>query len=165
MKLSAANLLPLCLALLLLTACGGDPNFVKGTDKDLMERAMKKARETQGEFVQALAAKKQEASAFAIKKGFPVGSDEGGEHIWLNDVAWDGKVFTATVNNHPVETTAVKFGEQVTVRPEELSDWMYVEAGTLHGGTTLRALHYSSPAAEQNERRKQLPFVIPPIDF
>src|SRR5438128_1966720 len=86
----------------------GEPDVVGvSSDNALMERAIKKAKETRGDFIEALQHKRPTMKAFAIKKRFAYGNDNG-EHIWLNEVSWDGNVFWAVVNNVPVHTKDVK---------------------------------------------------------
>lgn len=127
---------------------------------------MQKAKDTQSQFVTALAANKASAMGFAVKKPFPIGdSSEGGEHIWLTEVTWDGKVFSAVVNNNPVDTKAVKFGDKVQVTPEELSDWMYFDDGKLQGGYTIRALYHEASPEEKMQMQQEMPFEVPAIDF
>ena len=158
------------MATLLLVSCAKDPDvatrqpdYLTAKDDKLMARAIRKAKATQGEFLEALQNRDPNHTGFAIKKPFPAGEDE--EHIWLNEVSWDGRKFSAKVNNDPVDTKAVKLGERVQVRPEELSDWMFIENGVLRGGFTIRVLHYQSSPKEQKEFLKHVPFSIPPIDF
>lgn len=160
-------------ALLLLPACSkkdsgvvkrpGEPDYVRAFDEKLMDRAIQKAKDTKQEFIDTLQSKRPGTGDFAIKKPFPAGA--GHEHIWLNEVSWDGKAFTATINDEPVDTKAVKLGDRVQVTPEEISDWMYVENGVLKGGYTIRVLHYQASPEEQKEFLKHVPFSIPPIDF
>lgn len=160
------------IALLFLLGCGrvndnvkrpGHPDYIKTYDEKLMARAIQKAKDTQQDFVKALQSKTPSMNSFAIKRAFPAGKE--GEHIWLSDVSWDGRVFEATVDNEPVETKTVKMGDRVHVTPEELSDWMYVDDGVLKGGYTVRVLHYQSSPAEQKEFLRHVDFSIPPIDF
>ena len=138
-------------------------DYLTAKDEKLMERAIRKAKATQHEFLEALQNRDPNTTGFAIKKPFPAGEDK--EHIWLNEVSWDGRKFSAKVNNDPVDTKAVKLGDKVQVTPEELSDWMYIENGVLRGGYTIRVLHYQSSPKEQKEFLKHVPFSIPPIDF
>jgi len=139
------------------------PEYLAAKDEKLMERAIRKAKATQREFVQALQNSDPNTTGFAIKKPFP--TEDTDEHIWLTDVSWDGRRFSARVNNAPVETKAVKLGDTVKVSPKELSDWMYIENGVLKGGYTIRVLHYQSSPEKQKEFLQQVPFSIPPIDF
>ncbi|MCE9544453.1 MAG: DUF2314 domain-containing protein [Planctomycetia bacterium] len=128
-----------------------------------MDRAIQKARSTYPEFVEALHKHPVGAVHFTIKKGF--GAGEELEHIWLSDVSWNGKAFSAKVDNEPVDTKLVKLGDRVEVRPEELSDWMYIQDGKLVGGYTVRVLYYAASKEEQKELSNQMHATVPAIDF
>jgi uncharacterized protein YegJ (DUF2314 family) len=141
----------------------GEPGYVRVKDDSLMNRAIKKAQDTHQEFIKALQNKTPTMEGLAIKKPFAVG--KGAEHIWLNEVSWDGTTFAAVVNNEPVDTKEVKLGDHVRVKPSEISDWMYIDTDGLHGGYTVRALYYQSSPEQQKELRTQLPFTVPPLDF
>jgi uncharacterized protein YegJ (DUF2314 family) len=142
----------------------GQPDYVKSKDNAVLERAVAKAKQTQGDFRSALAAPKPSHKAFAIKKPFPTPAGHE-EHIWLNDVRWDGTSYRAVVNNEPVDTKAVKLGDAVTVKPEEISDWMYLDGKRLVGGYTIRALHAEMPEAQRKEFTEQTGMEVPPVDF
>ncbi len=71
--------------------------------------------------------------------------DDGGhpddvEHMWLGDVAFDGDRISATLLNQPNHVQSVKAGDQVTLAPNELEDWMYVMGGRAYGGFTIQAM-------------------------
>lgn len=121
------------------------------------------AKATYMDFVAALHKKAPTAEGFAIKKAFPAG--DSFEHMWLSDVVWDGKVFKGTVNNDPVETKVVKFGQRITVKPDELSDWMYIDDGVLKGGNTIRVFYGGMKPKDKKEFEAQMPFKIPAVDF
>ena len=142
-----------------------DPIIVP-KDQKLMDRAIAKARETQMQFVNALQSKNPDYRSLSIKKPFPVpGETTDGEHMWITNVTWDGKNFAGDVNNDPVSTKAVAFGDHVTVTPQELSDWMYVDHGRLVGGYTVRVLHFQSSPEEQKQFTQETGIQVPPIDF
>jgi uncharacterized protein YegJ (DUF2314 family) len=54
----------------------------------------------------------------------------------------------------------VKIGDQATVDPESISDWMFVDNGKLVGGYTVRVLRDAMSAAEREEFDKSVPFKI-----
>lgn len=176
MSLRIAAISAACLMSLFLAGCGrssdedgvvrreGEPDYVRPADEALMNRAMQKARQTQSEFVRALRAGNAKHQGFAVKKGFPT-PDGGTEHIWINEVAWNGAQFEGVVNNEPVDTKAVALGTRVTVKPEELSDWMYLNGNRLEGGYTVRVLHYQGSAEQQRAFTEQTGMQVPPIDF
>ncbi len=136
---------------------------MEGDDAE-MNRAKEQARKTHQELVEALQAKDPDHSGYAVKKPFP--TPEGGEeHIWISDVTWDGRAFSGTIGNEPVDTKAVKFGDPVSVKPDELSDWMYIDGQTVVGGYTLRVMHYRQTPADQKAFTDQTGLIVPPIDF
>ncbi|HEY0635183.1 MAG TPA: DUF2314 domain-containing protein [Gammaproteobacteria bacterium] len=147
-------------ALLLAAGCGsqqdsgvvqreGQPDYVRSFDEQAMEKAIHDARSSWQQFSRALMNPSDRMSGFSIKRGFRVGDDPEAEHIWLTDVSFDGSRFTGRINNEPVDTREVKFGDIVEVAPEQLSDWMYIENGVLRGGFTIRVLVKQRTPEEQ----------------
>jgi len=128
----------------------GEPDMVLVKNDDAtMAAAIRKARLTVQEFIAALNAPQPGDSGYAVKKPFVVGRT-GAEHLWLNEVTYDGKLFHGKVNNDPVHVTGVALGDPATVSPSELSDWMLVRKGRLVGGQTIRALYdLTSPAGRK----------------
>ena len=167
--------IPTLLIALMLVACDNEPqgsNVVKRpgqspytrTEDPALDRAYAKAKATYKDFIVALQNPKAGQRGFAVKKPFPI-ANGGGEHIWINEVSWDGSKFVGKINNAPVDTTAVKMGDKVTVTPEELTDWMYIDGKKIVGAYTLRILHYQQPAAEQKAFTQQTGLEVPPVDF
>lgn len=133
-------------------------------DDPEMERAIQKARETYTAFVNALENSTPEHQAFTFKMSFPT-PDGDGEHMWVTDVQWDGVRFSGWVNNEPLDTTAVSFGDSVSALPQELSDWMYFDGNRVVGGYTLRVMHYQRSPEAQRQFIEETGLVIPPVDF
>lgn len=142
----------------------GKPDYVRATDSQMLDRAVAKAKQTYREMVDALANPQPQHTSHAVKKPFatPSGSTE---HIWINDITWDGSVFRGTVNNDPVDTQEVRMGDEVTVTPAELSDWMYIDGNRIVGGYTVRALHYQSSPEDQCAFLDQTGLIVPEVDF
>ncbi len=131
----------------------GEPGYVRVSDQTRMDRAIAEARSTIDDFVAALAAGTPETIGFAVKKGYPCPGDTK-EFIWINEVGMDGDVFVGTINNEPVDTNAVRLGQEVRVKREEIADWMYLDRGRLRGGYTIVALVHGTP--QQSEYGKNL---------
>ena len=128
----------------------GEPDFIPiATDDPEIDAAMRKGRETLPEFVAALTERPFGSRDFAIKKGFPAKKRE--EFIWLTDVALEKGGFRAEVGNEPVWTEAVKLGDSLFVKKNEVVDWMYVRHGELVGGYTVRVLFKREPPEKQRE--------------
>lgn len=142
----------------------GQPDYIRTDENPVVERAVAKARETYEQFITASEAGNPNYRGFAIKKGFA--TPEGGfEHIWVTFKGWDGEKFRGVIDNAPVDTKEVRLGNQVTVTPEELSDWMYIDGNKIVGGYTVRALHYSQPEEAQKAFEQQTGLIVPPVDF
>lgn len=142
----------------------GNPDVVYYDDSDdLMNRGIAKAKATYAEFLTALEAKDPASTGFSVKKPFE--AREGKEHLWISDVAWDGKKFTGTVGNEPVNVPGLALGQAVEVKPEELSDWMYILDGKLYGGYTIRVMMGEYPPEERKAIEQQMGFTVPEIDF
>ena len=134
-------------------------NYVDVADDDeAMVSAMENARKSLAFFIAALRAEKPEDSEFEIKKAFVDG--DNAEHLWISDVAFDGKNFKGTINNKPVEVQSVKLGQRVTVTPEEVSDWMFVKDGKLVGGYTTRVFYARLSASEKARFDRETEFKI-----
>lgn len=128
----------------------GEPDCIQVTDDDKhMAQAVQKARNTTKKFIAALRSPKNNQSRFAIKKPFIEGDKV--EHLWVNEVTFDGKMFHGKVDNEPVDIKAVRLGDEVSVRLEEISDWMYVQDGKLVGGYTICAVCRNLSPAEKKQ--------------
>lgn len=142
----------------------GEPDYIRLKDDEVLDRAVAKARATYQQLLKALEVSNPDHTGYAIKKPFGTPSGEE-EHIWINDISWDGVRFLGVINNEPVDTKEVSLGDHVEVPPDELSDWMYVDGNTLVGGFTVRALHYQQSAEDQKAFLEQTGLVVPPVDF
>ena len=145
-----------------LSGCGKKQPADKVTyvadDDPRMNAAIDKARSTVKAFITALKAPKPGQSAFSVKMAFTDGGSA--EHMWLTPVSFDGSKFTGTVNNEPEKVKTVKMGQKVTVAPDKISDWMYIDNRKLVGGETLRVLRDAMTPSERADFDKSVPFVI-----
>jgi uncharacterized protein YegJ (DUF2314 family) len=73
---------------------------------------------------------------------------------------YDGKAFHGRLNNRPVDVRAIKLGDAVTVAPDEISDWMYVDNGKLVGGYTIRVLVDKLPPNERKQVEQESGYTI-----
>jgi uncharacterized protein YegJ (DUF2314 family) len=72
------------------------------------------------------------------------------EHIWLSDVQFVGNRFRGRVDNQPRKIQGLKLGQLVSVKPNEISDWLYIDHGKLVGGYTVR-VHYNELSAKEKQ--------------
>jgi uncharacterized protein YegJ (DUF2314 family) len=123
--------------------------FRVADDNKEMAEAVEKANKTLNQFVDALKSPKSNQTCFAVKKPFIEGDKV--EHIWVSDVTFDGKVFRGKIDNEPEDVKRVHLGDTVTVRPQEISDWMFVQNGRLVGGYTVRCSCQGMTAADKKQ--------------
>ena len=67
----------------------------------------------------------------------------------------DGK-FEGTINNEPGSVNNVTLGQQWTIGKTEISDWMFMRDGKMHGNYTMRPLLKTMPEAEAEMLRSML---------
>jgi uncharacterized protein YegJ (DUF2314 family) len=132
-------------------ACDKKPETLveSGYDQAEMDAAIARARKEVDSFIAELS--KENGTNFAVKA--PI-SDEGKvEHFWLIDIQYaDGK-FSGKINNDPGIVKNVKIGQAWTLGKDEISDWMFMRHGKMHGNYTMRPLLKTMPEAEAEKYR------------
>ena len=68
--------------------------------------------------------------------------------------------YKGLVNNNPEKTIAVKYGDTVIVRRNEISDWMYLDNNVLVGGYTIRVIRNKMSKEERIRMDKEAGFII-----
>ncbi len=138
---------------------GTEPEYFKVSDNDAaMMAAVRQARRNLPTFVDALQHPAKGQRKFEVKKPFI--KDAMVEHIWLSDVTYSGGRFHGRVDNHPRLITGVKMGDRVSVNPNEITDWAFVDKGQLMGGYTIRELVNELPADRRAAFEKEAEFHI-----
>ena len=113
-----------------------------------MHRAVLEARKTVGEFITVLKHPRSGQQDFEVKEPFFESHEV--EHIWLSDVRLVDRRFQGRVDNKPQKIHGLKLGQVVSVDPNQISDWLYVDNGNLVGGYTVRA-HYDELSPQQKQ--------------
>lgn len=83
------------------------------------------------------------------------------EHMWLNEIDFDGIHISGTLVNEPHELTIVSAGERIEGLPVgAISDWMFLCQDTVYGGFTVQAARVQMDEAELAEHDEAwgLPF-------
>lgn len=82
------------------------------------------------------------------------------EQLWVDIESYSDGQFTGRIANDPFQVQNVRLGDRIVVDKERISDWMFVDRGTLVGGFTLRALRARLTADERARFDSTLPFAI-----
>jgi uncharacterized protein YegJ (DUF2314 family) len=149
---------------LLLAGCNADESsdiMTFSPDDSEMNSAIQEAGRTLDTFIENLQSPKPGQRDFSIKARFAYDTDEAShEHIWIDNVAYEGGKFRGTIANDPVYVEGLKFGDAVTIDKSDVTDWMYVDNGKLVGGYTLRVMRGRLSPQEREEFDASLGFVI-----
>jgi uncharacterized protein YegJ (DUF2314 family) len=62
------------------------------------------------------------------------------EHMWINNINFDGETITGKLVNDPNQLTNIKNGDFVTRKIEEIGDWMISIHGKTYGGFTIQVM-------------------------
>lgn len=115
-----------------------------GYDQTEMDYAISKAQSEVDDFIATMNSGNGED--FAVKAPIKDGSEV--EHFWLTNIRFvDGK-FTGLIGNDPGVVTNVAFGQEWTLGKNEISDWMFMRDGKMHGNYTMRPLLKTMPEKE-----------------
>lgn len=123
-----------------------------------MKRAVHQARRTVGVFLQALGHPAAGQTDFEVKKPFVQNGVV--EHLWLSNVTFTGNRFHGVVDNIPHLIKGLKMGDRVSVDPDEISDWAFVQSGRLIGGYTIRVLYSELSPQGREALQKEARFRI-----
>lgn len=139
-----------------------EPDIYNVAESDAaMNYAIKQANQTFKQFVNIIQNDKNGYNYYSIKQRFP--TPEGlGEHIWVGQITYVDNQFIGIVGNEPLNTTAVKLGDTITVDQKNISDWMVVDqnTGKAKGGFTIRAIRDGLPPKEKQELDQELGLIF-----
>jgi uncharacterized protein YegJ (DUF2314 family) len=143
--------------LLVFALCGcstssHDTLIESGYDQQEMDAAIARARSEVDSFISELS--KPTGTSHAVKA--PIDDAGKTEHFWLTDVTFQNGEFKGTINNDPGIVSNVKIGQSWTIKKEEISDWMYMRDGKMHGNYTMRPLLKTMPEDEAEQYRSLL---------
>lgn len=74
----------------------------------------------------------------AVKAPFADGDTV--EHLWLDDVEFDGVSVAAVVASAPVTLSTVRPGDVARLEVDEVEDWLFAVDGVAYGGWTVRVV-------------------------
>jgi uncharacterized protein YegJ (DUF2314 family) len=127
---------------------------VAGDDRE-MNAAISEARRTIKQFYDAFANPRKGQTSFLLKVVFV--SDDQVEHIWLADLELSGTKPKGVIANEP-QSRGFRFKQTVEFDLTRISDWMYVDNGTLVGGYTSRLLRNRLSPEERKKLDAQVPY-------
>lgn len=136
------------LAVLIMAHCSCSPSpktlVQGGYDQQEMDAAIARAQREVDAFIEELS--KRNGSDFAVKA--PIEDQGKTEHFWLTDVVYRDGEFEGLIGNDPGVVGNVKFGQKWKLKKSQISDWMFMRDGKMHGNYTMRPLLKTMPKDE-----------------
>lgn len=87
----------------------------------------------------------------AFSQQFPGDENLTVEHMWINEIDFDGENVYGILVNQPNELTNVKNGDTVSIPLEQISDWLFASVGKTYGGFTIHAMRSEMTKKEMEE--------------
>jgi uncharacterized protein YegJ (DUF2314 family) len=103
-----------------------------------LDDAIATAKRSLGSFIQRLANPRR-AEVFQIQSSFPA-LDGTPQFLWVGDVTYKNGVFTGTMTTKPPLQTKIHYGDTVSVKKADVTDWMILRSGASEGGYTVDVL-------------------------
>jgi len=117
-----------------------------------MVAAMRKARASLPDFLEAARTAKPPTEGFSVK--IAVREGKNAEYFWITPFQTREGRFSGKINNTPRTTRKVAMGQAIEFTESEIVDWMYFDAGKMKGNFTACALLKREPK-RQAEAFKQ----------
>lgn len=150
--------------------------FAKGDSPKMIE-AFKNAQETFKYFWRELSWESRRIvpalTVACVKVAFSQNKDGNDgptvEHMWINDIDFDGEQITGILINDPDELTNIQNGDEVAIPLNQISDWLFAIQGSLpkglsklfsssqpktYGGFTIQAMRSEMTDKERKEHDK-----------
>ncbi len=139
-----------------------DDNVVSVSNDDIeMNHAIKNAQDSLPQFITAFISPTGSQTYFSIKGMFRFGYPDDIEHMWVSDLSFHETHFIGFLGNDPVFVEDLKYGDQVKVSLDQISDWMIVDGETLLGGFTIHVLRNKMSLEEKNQFDESIGLTIP----
>lgn len=80
-----------------------------------------------------------------------VDGEEIVEHMWINEIDFDGQTVFGNLVNDPNDLSNIKNGDFVEVPLSQISDWMFTIEGKSYGGFTVQAMRSDMDSEEKQD--------------
>ncbi len=136
------------------------PLFFADGENPKMIEAFKKAQETFKYFWRELSWEYRRIipalDVACVKLAFiqEINNETVVEHMWINEINFDGEKIKGILVNDPDELTNVSNGEYVEISANQISDWLFVTQYKTYGGFTIHAMRSEMNETEREEHDK-----------
>ena len=133
------------------------PIFFADGESQKMIDAFKKAQETFKYFWRELSWETRRIipalDVACVKLAFTqeIGNETLVEHMWINDINFDGEKIYGILVNDPNKLTNVNNGDEVEIPFNQISDWLFASQSKTYGGFTIQAMRSEMSTKERKE--------------
>ena len=71
------------------------------------------------------------------------------EHMWIDNIQFDGLNITGELVNDPIELTSISKGDLISKKVTEIGDWMFSIDTKTYGGFTIQSMRSTMNAKER----------------
>ncbi len=114
-----------------------------------MEAAFQQARDTLDSFIEKIGTSHPDRTLVAVKVRFVL-PDGSTQDLWVDRISYQNGSFRGTMGDD-IPTLKLSIDDKITIKRNNIVDWMIVEDGKLIGGYTIR-LAFQRMTPEQKER-------------
>lgn len=107
-------------------------------DDPRMQATVEEAKQRWPEFVHAFTHRLPSQQGFNVKARFEDG--ETVEYMWVSVTGISGDRISGTLGNDPNALTNIKLGDEVTLSPDDVADWLYLDGEEMVGGFSIKVL-------------------------
>lgn len=123
-----------------------------------MESAFSDALNTLNIFIERIGTPHPTRTFVAVKtRFFP--PDASPQDIWVDNITYKDGLFHGSMGDD-IPSLRLYLGDDVTVKPEDVLDWMIVEDGKLIGGYTIRLAYKRMTPQEKENFLKTLDYSL-----
>jgi len=127
-----------------------EPDIYSTQQDDIeMNRAIATAKKTMYIFKNALENNKAAYTDFCLKVEFK--TPDRNEHIWVSDIFLSENTFYGIIDNLPAYTKQIKMGDTISIKNENIKDWMFLDGDELYGGYTIQVLRNRMTKKERDD--------------
>lgn len=119
---------------------------VRSADAE-MEQAIASARASLPEVIDQFIAGHFENFTVKVR----VSDGQNSEHFWLSDVKYHDGRFIGTIDAQPQMVDGIVEGQVYDASVDDVTDWMHLRDGRMHGNYTLRVLLPRMPVEEASK--------------
>ena len=136
-----------------------EPHQIEGGDPEMLA-AFDAARRSVAGLIMRFRELKSQGIYATVK--VPVRENGVVEHIWLSDIRFsDGQVH-GFLSNTPLELPTWSYGDPISVRLDQISDWMVISNGHLIGGYTLFVIRDRLTGEDRVAFEREVGLIFPP---